>query len=447
MRILSIETSCDETAVSIIEAFGGLETPSYRILGNALYSQIDAHAIYGGVFPMLAKREHARNLIPLLGQATKLAREKLSREDTLSQVSIPEVTDQVREKIKEVLSREEGLYESTLSFFVGTSEFVDIDYIAVTEGPGLEPALWVGVSFAKALSILLQKPLVPINHMEGHIVSVLMSEGTPTGERESQSTIAPIVQFPVLALLISGGHTELVLSTSWHTYKIIGQTVDDAVGEAFDKVARLLGLPYPGGPKISKLAEESRSFKLRDAAKKNTGECPWTLPRPMIKSNDFNFSFSGLKTAVLYAVQKKLKERATSSETGKEDIVKSFTDSTQKQSIALTPVEQMTLAEEFENAVTEVLLSKTRKALEVHDVKTLIIGGGVIANVYIREALKQMILQNFPDTTLLIPSIDLTTDNSIMIGIAGYLRVIANDSRILQPKDALTLTAKGNLHL
>ncbi len=415
MRILSIETSCDETAVSIIEANGGLENPSYEILGNALYSQIDIHSEYGGVFPVLAKREHAKNLVPLLKNASNLAIEKIK-----SSAPIPEQTPERLLQIEQILSKEIGLYEQFVNF-LDTSELPEIDCIAVTEGPGLEPALWVGVSFAKALAIALQKPLVPVNHMEGHIVSVLMSDGIETSQK-----IAPKVKFPALALLISGGHTELVLSESWHAYKIIGQTVDDAIGEAFDKVARLMNLQYPGGPKISKLAAESRAQGLRSKIETDTGITPWTLPRPMINSKDLNFSFSGLKTAVLYAVQKKLKENSATE---------------------LSDIERMTLAEEFENAATEVIVSKTKSALEDHNIETLIVGGGVIANTYIRNALKKLVDQEFPDTALLIPSIDLTTDNSVMIGIAGYLRTISKDPRILMPSKVVSLTAKGNLSL
>lgn len=420
MRILSIETSCDETAVSILEASGGTENPTYRILGNALYSQIDIHTPYGGVFPILAKREHAKNLVPLLASASDISIEKLSTEGVTYDSTIPEITESVREELKNLLSREEGLFDAFMEF-LDTHELLSVDCIAVTEGPGLEPALWVGVSFAKALAIVLQKPLVPVNHMEGHIVSVLMSEA-----HELKESVVPNVEFPALALLISGGHTELVHASKWHTYKIIGQTVDDAVGEAFDKVARLLRLAYPGGPKISKLAAESRLQNLREKHKKETGAYPWILPRPMIHSKDFNFSFSGLKTAVLYAVQKKLKE----------------TEATE-----LTEIQKMTLAEEFENAVTEVIVSKTKAALEETGAKTFIVGGGVIANTYMRNSLTELISGNFPDTKLLIPTIDLTTDNSVMIGIAGYLRFVSKDSRILEPDEVMSLTAKGNLSL
>lgn len=448
MKILSIETSCDETAVSIIEANGTLQNPSFKILGNALYSQISTHAEYGGVFPALAKREHTLNLVPMLKLATSHAFDSCTQVDTSAAEKSPkkspiqnppqngniELTAELRKQILEILNRENDLGPALLEF-LETHEVFDVDAIAVTQGPGLEPALWVGISFAKALAIALNKPLIPINHMEGHIVSVLTESGelnetyTDANTSHSENTKAPTVQFPTLALLISGGHTELVLSKDWHQYEVIGQTVDDAVGEAFDKVARLMNLPYPGGPKISKLAAESRAENLREKYKTDAslggsaglGEYPWILPRPMLKSPDFNFSFSGLKTAVLYAVKDKLKNRA-------------LNDSTITVA-QLTEIEIKTLAEEFENAVTDVLTHKTRKAIEDTNAQTLIIGGGVIANTYIREAFRKVADQT--GIKLFTPTVSLSTDNSVMIGVAGYLRWIAKDTGILMPSDLL----------
>lgn len=478
MKILSIETSCDETAVSIIEASGTLQNPSFKILGNALYSQISTHAEYGGVFPALAKREHTLNLVPMLKLATihafdsyaqvyTSATEKITEKSPIqnpTQNGNIELTDELRKQILEILNRENDLGPALIEF-LETHEVFDVDAIAVTQGPGLEPALWVGISFAKALAIALNKPLIPINHMEGHIVSVLtesgdlseinIDENSPHKQKSdtshSENVNSPTVQFPALALLISGGHTELVLSKDWHQYEVIGQTLDDAVGEAFDKVARLMNLPYPGGPKISKLAAESRALNLREKYKTDVslgasaglGEYPWTLPRPMLKSPDFNFSFSGLKTAVLYAVKDKLKDRA-------------LNDSTITVA-QLTEIEIKTLAEEFENAVTEVLSYKTRKAIEETNAQTLIIGGGVIANTYIREAFKKVADQT--GIRLFTPTVSLSTDNSVMIGVAGYLRWIAKDTGILMPSDLLGadgildmeklagLKANGNLSL
>lgn len=275
-----------------------------------------------------------------------------------------------------------------------------IDLISVTAGPGLEPALWVGINFALALGELWNIPVMPANHMEGHILSPLF---------RSMQKIA----FPAIALLISGGHTELVLVKSWTDYRVIGQTRDDAVGEAFDKVARLLSLPYPGGPQISKLAAEARAANVRTAAETAHTTPRFTLPRPMIKSDDYDFSFSGIKTSVLYTLKKLPK----------------ITDEDKKE-----------MALEFENAVTEVLVAKTKKALDSEEIKTLIIGGGVIANTFIREAFKKLVTE-FPGTQLLIPDLDLSTDNAVMIAIAGYFDFLSGK------KPQTEIKAEGNLQL
>src|SRR3990167_247511 len=201
MKILAIETSCDETAVALLNINGALEKPDIKVLGNTLLSQVALHEQYGGVYPNLAKREHEKNLPPLLAE-------------TLRQVG-------------------------------ENPDHPNIDCIAVTSGPGLEPALWTGITFAEKLGEPWNKPIVPVNHMLGHVFSILYVSHEP-------------LTLPALALLISGGHTELVQVKDFGNYEILGQTRDDAVGEAFDKVARMLGLPYPGGPQISKLAELSR---------------------------------------------------------------------------------------------------------------------------------------------------------------------------------------------
>src|SRR3989344_8160793 len=211
MKILAIETYCDETAVTLLDISGMLEKPDIKVLGNTLLSQVALHEKYGGVYPNLAKREHEKNLPPLLEKTLKEAGYDMSEAELRTN---------------------------------------DIDYIAVTEGPGLEPALWVGINFATELGKKWNKPVVPVNHMEGHIFSVLY-----------KMLNTECLTLPALALLVSGGHTELVVVKDFGNYKIIGQTLDDAVGEAFDKVARMLGLPYPGGPEISKLAELSRGKK------------------------------------------------------------------------------------------------------------------------------------------------------------------------------------------
>lgn len=402
MKILGIETSCDETAVCVLEASGKADSPRFRVLGDALYSQAATHAEYGGVFPSLAKREHARNLVPLLEKAVGesvrdsgvAAREPSERVRAQVGLAASEVGERgtplplpLKEKLSKILEREPGLAEQLIPFIERTPR-PNIDAIAVTSGPGLEPALWVGINFARALGVAWDIPVHPSNHMEGHIASVLLKEDSK-------------VEFPAVALLISGGHTELVLMKDWLDYEVIGRTKDDAVGEAFDKVARVLSLPYPGGPHVSKLAAEARTAHTTPSVK---------FPRPMLKTPDLDFSFSGLKTAVLYATKKT-----------------EMTDATKRE-----------FSLEFENAVTEVLVEKTKMAVEYHDAKTLILGGGVVANSYIRERFKIM-TNDHPGTTLLLPELAHSTDNAVMIAVAGYLNILAGK----QP--AIDIKAEGNL--
>ncbi len=386
MKVLGIETSCDETALALIEVENGTET-KFKTLGTVIHSQIEEHKPFGGVMPILAKREHARNLIPLLNS--------LLEKTNLKQEKVAEISAEQKAKIEEILSRENDLVQVFLKF-ISTVSKPDIDMLAVTSGPGLEPALWVGISFAKALSYVWNVPLIPTNHMEGHIVSVLK-------EGQNMRNFA----FPAVALLISGGHTELVLVKNWGDYQLLGQTRDDAVGEAFDKVARLLGLPYPGGPQISKLAEVARSENLQNDEIK--------LPRPMLHSKDFDFSFAGLKTSVLYLTDDLKKENK-------------LDDNTRK-----------IIAREFEDAVTEVLFKKTKLALEECGAGTLIIGGGVIANTTIRNKFTE--LEN-DGITVLIPEMSATTDNALMIAIAGYMKSL----RIV-PMICPDIKAEGNLGL
>lgn len=391
MKILSIETSCDETAVSVLECSGN----TVRVLGNALSSQIDIHAQYGGVFPALAKRAHAEKIIPLLQEA-------LTEAGLLYPVNTA-IDDAVQQKIQTICEQEYGLAEKIISFG-NLYQAPEIDHIAVTAGPGLEPALWVGLNTAKALSVLWQKPIDATNHMEGHVLSAVFQDSSL-----KEFTLTEL-QYPLLALLVSGGHTELVLTESPLHYKKIGATRDDAVGEAFDKVARILGLPYPGGPKISVLAKEARAESIEQYV---------DLPRPMLHSKDYDFSFSGIKTAVLYATRNK----------------------------TLTEHEQRALAREFEDAVVEVLVKKTAAAIEEFNVQTVVVGGGVAANTYLREQLEGMRTKKFPRLTLSFPAKDLSTDNSVMIGMASYYRhfhgaplqdspiVRANGNRSIEEED------------
>ncbi|HVX90716.1 MAG TPA: tRNA (adenosine(37)-N6)-threonylcarbamoyltransferase complex transferase subunit TsaD [Candidatus Paceibacterota bacterium] len=390
MKILAIETSCDETAVAILEATGDEKHAEFIIRGDALLSQIEIHREYGGVFPHLAKREHAKNLVPLLTSALE--------EAEMLHESVQNVPDELKSKIAAMLEREPELDEQ-LQEFLAEHEVPDIDVIAVTYGPGLEPALWVGVNFARALSAAWGKPIVSINHMEGHILAGI-------AKREAEKIMIGNAELPILALLISGGHTELELMNPWITYTLVGQTRDDAVGEAFDKVARMLGLPYPGGPEISRLAEDARTINE---------ENPYALPRPMIDSETGDFSFAGLKTAVLYL----LKNNSELSDTQKKHI-----------------------AREFEDAAAEVLWKKTSDAIESTGAQTVVVGGGVAANAHIRREFEKNIKNKHPQVALRIPVPSLTTDNAIMIGLAGFYR--ASRGEFADPD---TLRANGNLSL
>lgn len=419
MRILAIETSCDETAIAIVEA-NPIEQrdergTSFTVLGNALLSQVEAHRQYGGVFPNLAKREHAKNLVPILEAALEEA--ELLHEDT--QALSPETHD----AITKLLEREPGLDLATLEFLGGT-EPPSIDIIAVTAGPGLEPALWVGINFAKALALAWEKPLVAVNHMEGHILAGLASERSNlTSDSKGLTLEIKDVAMPVLALLISGGHTELVLMRSWLEYEMIGQTRDDAVGEAFDKVARMLGLPYPGGPEISKLAESIRSDLTSDSEGLTL---EFKLPRPMIHDNTCDFSFAGLKTAVRTLLQPPIHKNSRPSKLVVDDEMRRV------------------IAREFEDAVAEVLWKKTERALEATGAQTLVIGGGVSANTHIRRVFGEKVNNTVccSGVKLRIPQAALTTDNALMIAMAGYYHALKNDFA-----DSDALRAEGNLRL
>jgi N6-L-threonylcarbamoyladenine synthase len=382
MIILGIETSCDETALALIETRGediadGRWTEC-RVIQSLVHSQAELHSAYGGVYPALAKREHGKMLVPLL--------EKLLRE---SGQALPKSESKVgpwKETLEsfrsDVNSQNPDLFES-----FEKSELLKyiphIDRIAVTEGPGLEPALWVGITFARMLSALWSVPVIPVNHMEGHIVGSLLESDTPSGTWQKLKTI----EYPSLALLISGGHTEIIHVKNIGDYEIIGQTKDDAVGEAFDKAARLLGLPYPGGPHLAKLAQEARDLEVTSSV---------ILPRPMIASNDLHFSFSGLKTAVLYAVRK-------AESTG------TFDDTFKKG-----------LAREFEQAVNDTLIFKIRAAMNTVEAHALIVGGGVSANRHLCEQLTKVTTEY--DIPILLPTRHISGDNALMIALAGSFR-------------------------
>lgn len=414
MKILGIETSCDETGVCIIETENDSSDSKtcpnkqtvgrIKILGNQLYSQIAIHAQYGGVFPMMAKREHAKNLVPQLEKCLVEANFfKLKVES--EKLKVPE------EKIKEILARENDLSEDLIKL-IEKIEKPDIDMIAVTNGPGLEPALWVGVCFAKAISEAWDIPIIAVNHMEGHVVvATLQPSEKLKVESEKLEYKIKDVNYPIIALLISGGHTQLVLSESNGKYEIIGNTKDDAIGEAFDKVARILGLPYPGGPQISKLAEKDRTEHPHDSAS-GLRKSAFPLPRPMIHSHDLNFSFSGIKTAVLYTTQK----------------IGVLTDEIKQE-----------IAREFEDAVVEVIVKKTKQAVEQYGAQTIIIGGGVSANKKIRNDFAK--LAQDLNVEFMVPEFSASTDNAFMIAVAGYLNILSGK----QPEK--DFKANGNLSL
>lgn len=375
MKLLAIETSCDETAVAILEGTGDEAGARFRTLGNALLSQIDIHKEYGGVFPMMAKRAHAKNLTSLLASALE--------EAELMHESAQELPQRREEEIRAMLEREPEMADALLEFLKETERPV-LDAIAVTHGPGLEPALWVGINFARVLSLAWNIPVVPVNHMEGHLLAALTRV-------EGDELMLDGSARPILGLLISGGHTELILMKDWLSYKLLGATRDDAVGEAYDKVARMMGLPYPGGPEISKLADRDHE---------DAGTNPFNLPRPMLDADNLDFSFSGLKTAVLYLIKAKGE---------------------------LSEPEKEHMARAFEDAVSDVLWKKTAKALEASNARTLTIGGGVSANARIRRDFAANIAREYPEVSLVIPPRELSTDNAVMIAIAGYFRALRKE--------------------
>lgn len=342
MHILAIETSCDETAAAVIRGQG----EKIGVLSNIVSSQVQLHAQWGGVVPNLAAREHLKNIIPVIERAL--------------------------EKSK-IASR-------------------DIDLIAVTAGPGLIPALLIGLNTSKTLSYLWQKPLMGIHHIEGHIYANFIGKNQKSEIRNKKSGI----KFPILCLVVSGGHTQLIYMKNHLSYKIIGQTLDDAAGEAFDKVARILNLGYPGGPAISRIASAWTSI-VQKKHKPDRHSMSLSLPRPMIGSKDFNFSFSGLKTAVLYLVKKapvKLKD---------------------KKFVAA-------ISHEFQQAVIDVLVSKTINAAKNYKPKTISIAGGVSANLELRKQLEKAVKKNLPHVQYQTPDIKYSLDNAAMIGAAAYFR-------------------------
>ena len=313
MRVIGIESSCDETAVAVFDAEQGL-------LSHRLYSQIAMHQAYGGVVPELASRDHVKRLLPLVREALADAR----------------------------------------------SDRQSIDGIAYTSGPGLIGALLVGAGFAASLGLAWGKPVLGIHHLEGHLLAPLLEPNPP--------------DFPFLALLVSGGHTQLVDVAGLGEYRVLGETLDDAAGEAFDKTAKLLGLPYPGGAALSQLAEAGRSGA-------------YVFPRPMLDRPGLNFSFSGLKTAALVALRGRVLDEATRAD----------------------------VARGFQEAVIDTLAEKCRRALAATGQRRLVIAGGVGANRRLRERLA--VVAQSAGATLYFPRTEFCTDNGAMIAIAGCMRL------------------------
>jgi len=344
MRVLAIETSCDETSIAMVSMTDSV----FTIEKNLISSQVKIHAQYGGVVPEVAAREHAAWIMPLL---------------------------------QEVGVAHDGS---------------GIDVLAVTAGPGLVPALRVGVELAKTLAWAWNKPLVAVNHLEGHIYSVWLSAPLSPS---SPSVPSRPPQFPALCLLVSGGHTELILMRGHGQYELLGMTRDDAAGEAFDKVAKLMGLEYPGGPKIAAFAREGDASAIH-------------FPRPMIDSGDLDFSFAGLKTAVRVYLQ-------AHPEASVENVSASFLQ-----------------------AVVDVLVKKTLVAVEKIHPSSVILSGGVSADRHVRETLKARLVDLDPSITFHAPDLSLTGDNAAMVGAAGLMKATRKEF-----VDPFTLKADPNMRL
>ncbi|MBI2003289.1 MAG: tRNA (adenosine(37)-N6)-threonylcarbamoyltransferase complex transferase subunit TsaD, partial [Candidatus Wildermuthbacteria bacterium] len=338
MRILGIETSCDETGIALLDISEG-KNPSVRVLSNAIASQVETHRQYGGVYPMIAKREHQQNLPLVLQEA------------------------------------------------MAGHSWETVEAIALVVGPGLSPCLWAGITFAQDLAKKTGIPVIPSNHLEGHILTALLGETSQSAQYILQTYRAPAV-----ALVVSGGHTQLILAKKIGTYSIIGETRDDAAGECFDKTARMLGLSYPGGPVIA-----------AEAAKGGDAKFKIKLPRPMIHSKNLDFSFSGLKTAALYDWQARPEKIRASKEYVAE------------------------MAQEIQEAICDVLVAKTLAATRLHGAKSVILGGGVAANSELRARCREAFEQDA--LALFLPRAELCTDNGIMAALAGWGR----RARMIQP--------------
>lgn len=358
MKILAIDTSCDDTCVAIVE----IKNKKIKVLNNIVSSQVKIHKKYGGVFPFLAKREHQKNLLPILKFSLKKSKLLLKNKKANRKI----------ENLEKIISRENFLNEK-LEKFLKEYKVPKIDLICVTEGPGLEPCLWTGINFAKILALFWKKPILGINHLEGHIFANF------TKKFQILNTKSKI--FPAVALIVSGGHTELVLIKNIKKYNLLGETLDDAAGECLDKVAKMINLPYPGGPEIEKIAKKGNPIA-------------YNFPRPMLKSKDFNFSFSGLKTAILYTIKKIPKSKIKK--------------------------EKKDIAASAQQAVIDTLIEKTIRAAIENKAKTIILGGGVAANQKLKYDFKKEIKKRNLKIGLIYPSKKLCTDNALMIAVVGF---------------------------
>ncbi len=408
--ILAIETSCDDTCIAIAKSAKGER--KFKILSNIISSQVKIHKKYGGVYPTLAKREHQRNLVPVLKQSlfeARLLKSKIKPPaEALAKAGKQKSELQFQtQKIKKILEREPELLKNFLKI-ISKIEKPKIDAIAITIGPGLEPCLWTGINFAKALAYWWKLPVIPVNHIEAHILANWL---TPISSKfQIPNPKSQKINFPAICLIISGGHTQLILIKDFGKYKILGETRDDAAGECFDKVARILGLGYPGGPVI---AAEAKKY-----SKKNYGErFSVKLPRPMINSKDYDFSFSGLKTAVLYNFQ------------------------SQKPKMRKSKKYIQEIAKEVQQAIIDVLIKKTLKAAKEYRAKTIILGGGVSSNDQLRKQFKSIINGQMPNVNFLVPPKNFCTDNAAMVAAAAYFHW-PNEK-----KSWKNIQAKANLRL
>ncbi len=394
IKILAIETSCDETAAAVVEF--DVKSMMIKPLSSVVFSQIDIHKKFGGVFPELASREHIKKIEPVVTEALASAL--------------------VESRKYKVESKNSHLLPSTLNLLLS-----GIDAVAVTVGPGLIGSLIVGVEFARGLAMTLNKPMIPINHLEGHVYSCFPHQSLVANHQSRQPA------FPLLALVVSGGHTMLVLMRDHLNYEIIGTTLDDAAGECFDKIARMLGLPYPGGPALSRLAEKGDTKAF-------------SFPRSMLNSGDFNFSFSGLKTAVFY----KLRDLGLVDE--KAEPIKSVQETSENTPITnhQSLITKAGVAASAQRAIVDVLVKKTFAAAEKYKVKSILVGGGVSANKLLRDTFSSVIAsthdnnqevkQSHPE--IYLSPLDLTGDNALSIAIAACYRYQNGDTSSWKNLDA-----------